>query len=157
MNVYVREVYDDECKSLYTADILKKLPEWFGNQIALKEYVKTVKEHPYFAAFDDENICIGFFSLRLHYQHTGEIYVCGVSPEVHHKGIGKAIFIECEKYFINAGCKYLIVKTLSDLITYKPYENTRKFYESIGFSSLITLTEMWDEDNPCLLMIKQLY
>lgn len=41
-------------------------------------------------------------------------------------------------------------------VAYEPYEQTRKFYESIGFEPLITLTEMWDEENPCLIMIKML-
>ena len=59
--------------------------------------------------------------VRLHYGHTGDIYVCGVRPECHHMGIGKALY-----------------------------------NESVGFEPLITLTEMWDEDNPCLIMIKPL-
>ena len=27
---------------------------------------------------------------------------------------------------------------------------------SVGFESLITLTEMWDDKNPCLIMLKSL-
>lgn len=30
------------------------------------------------------------------------------------------------------------------------------FYKSVGFEPLITLTEMWDEENPCLIMLKVL-
>ena len=30
------------------------------------------------------------------------------------------------------------------------------FYIKMGFKELITLTEMWDEDNPCLIMIKNI-
>lgn len=51
---------------------------------------------------------------------------------------------------------YVLVKTLSDAIDYEPYARTRKFYTSVGFESLITLTEMWDEENPCLIMFKSL-
>lgn len=61
-----------------------------------------------------------------------------------------------ETYFIQKGCKYVIVKTLSDAVDYKPYAETRKFYKSIGFEPLLTLTEMWDEKNPCLIMFKSL-
>jgi hypothetical protein len=54
------------------------------------------------------------------------------------------------------GCKYVIVKTLSDTDPYEPYARTRAFYRSVGFTPLLTLTEMWDEENPCLIMIKTL-
>lgn len=39
---------------------------------------------------------------------------------------------------------------------FEPYARTRSFYRSMGFEPLITLTEMWDENNPCLIMIKTL-
>ena len=50
----------------------------------------------------------------------------------------------------------MMVKTLSDIVDFEPYAQTRAFYESMGFQPLITLTEMWDEENPCLIMIKAL-
>ncbi len=53
-------------------------------------------------------------------------------------------------------CKYMIVKTLSEQARSEPSERTRKFYLKVGFEELITLTEMWDENNPCLIMIKKL-
>lgn len=85
-----------------------------------------------------------------------DIFVCGVLPEHQHNGIGKALYNVVENYFIQIGCKYVIVKTLSDVVNFKPYVQTREFYKSIGFESLITLTEMWDEENPCLIMLKRL-
>lgn len=39
---------------------------------------------------------------------------------------------------------------------FEPYARTRSFYRSMGFEPLITLTEMWDKNNPCLIMIKTL-
>ena len=53
-------------------------------------------------------------------------------------------------------CEYIIVKTLSEIAQYKPYLKTKEFYRKMGFSELLTLTEMWDEENPCLIMIKNL-
>lgn len=49
-----------------------------------------------------------------------------------------------------------MVETLSEKAEYAPYEKTRLFYEGVGFEPLITLTDMWDEENPCLIMIKTL-
>jgi GNAT superfamily N-acetyltransferase len=94
--------------------------------------------------------------VKIHYGTTGDIYVCGVLPEYHGKGIGKKLMNTAEDYFKKNGCKYIIVKTLSEKANYEPYERTRKFYLSVGFEQLITLTEMWDAENPCLIMIKKI-
>lgn len=154
--IQIVRIRDDDKKSCCTRDILTKLPEWFGNEQAVEEYVERVREYPYWAAMDGTGRCIGFFSVKIHYQHTGDIFVCGVLPEYQHEGIGKALYDMVEQYFIGQGCNYVIVKTLSDTVDFKPYAQTRDFYRSVGFEPLITLTEMWDEDNPCLIMIKLL-
>lgn len=54
------------------------------------------------------------------------------------------------------GCKYAVVETLSETVKYEPYAQTRSFYRSVGSEPLIIFTEMGDEENPCLLMIKVL-
>lgn len=103
---------------------------------------------------DSNDGCVGFFSIKHHYHHAGDIYVCGVLPEYQNKGIGKKLFYFAENYLKQNGCKYIIVKTLSEIASYEPYMRTQLFYKSVGFEPLITLTEMWDEENPCLIMIK---
>lgn len=153
---HICAIQDDNQKSLYTKEILEKLPEWFGNKQALDEYVEKVKEFPYYAAINNTDTCIGFFSVKTHYKHTGEIFVCGVLPEYQHHGVGKNLYKSVEKNFFQKDCKRVVVKTLSDTVDFEPYEQTRKFYKSIGFEPLITLTEMWDENNPCLIMLKLL-
>lgn len=154
--IAIIEIKDSDIKSVYTREVLKKLPEWFGNEQALDEYADTVKELPYWAALNKENKCIGFFSVKIHYGHTGDIYVCGVLPRYQRDGIGKSLYNLAEVYLIQNGCKYVIVKTLSDMVNYKPYAFTRDFYKRVGFEPLVTLTEMWDDENPCLIMIKSL-
>jgi ribosomal protein S18 acetylase RimI-like enzyme len=155
-NVIIIEIRDSLKKSVYTKEVLEKLPEWFGNKQALDDYVTKVAELPYWAALNNDNNCIGFFAIKTHYEHTGDIYVCGVLPEYHHNGIGKALYNKVEAYLIQNGCKYVIVKTLSDAVGYEPYARTREFYKCVGFEPLVTLTEMWDEENPCLIMFKML-
>ncbi|WP_242822976.1 hypothetical protein [Syntrophobotulus glycolicus] len=61
-----------------------------------------------------------------------------------------------EGYFRQNGCQYAIVKTLSERVRSEPYARTRRFYTGAEFEQLITLTEMWDEEHPCLIMIKKL-
>lgn len=152
----ILEIQDQEKKSTWAREVLESLPDWFGNREALEEYVEGVRSLPFWAALDGEGKCLGFFSMRFHYGHTGDIYVCGVRPEFHRMGIGKSLFCQVERCLLERGCKYAMVETLSDLTDYAPYEKTRHFYESIGFEPLITLTEMWDKNNPCLIMIKVL-
>ena len=156
-NTYrIIEVEDGEKKCTYTKEILENLPEWFGNKQALNDYVEKVKDLPYWGTFDENDSCVGFFAVKTHYDYTGEILVCGILPEYQHIGIGKALYSVVEKYFIQSGCKFVIVKTLSEIVDYEPYARTRNFYKSVGFKPLITLTEMWDEENPCLIMLKAL-
>lgn len=155
-DICIVEVKNGETKSICAKDVLERLPEWFGNKQALNDYVIQVAELPFWAAMNGDGSCIGFFSVKTHYGHTGHIFVCGILPEYQHQGIGKTLYCKAEEYFIQIGCKYVIVETLSEMIEYEPYARTRSFYQSIGFKSLITLTEMWDEENPCLIMLKTL-
>lgn len=153
-NNSIIEVIDGLEKSIYTKEVLEKLPEWFGNKQALDDYVLKVAECPYWAALNEENKCIGFLALKKHYGHTGDIFVCGVLPEYQRSGIGKALYNAAEAYLVQTGCKFVMVKTLSDTVGYEPYTRTREFYKSVGFEPLVTLTEMWDDENPCLIMLK---
>jgi hypothetical protein len=61
MEYKIIEINDKNKKAEYTNNILRKLPEWFGNEDGLTEYVNTVNKYPYWAAFDKENNCVGFF------------------------------------------------------------------------------------------------
>lgn len=156
MNIKIVEIQEKNMKSLYADKILRRLPEWFGNEKALCDYVVGVADLPFWVAVDQDGNCVGFISVKIHYGITGDIYVCGVLPEHHNKGIGKKLMNTVEDYFKQSGCKYIIVKTLSETANYEPYERTRQFYLSVGFEQLITLTEIWDAENPCLIMIKKL-
>lgn len=79
-------ISDGAAKSDYTKAILEALPEWFGNKEALDDYAAKVAELPYWAAFNKDNKCIRFFSVTIHYGHTGDIFVCGIHPEYHRCG-----------------------------------------------------------------------
>lgn len=152
----IARIVDGKDKSLYTEKVLRGLPDWFGNEKALQDYVIDVSNLPFWAALDQEGNCMGFVAVKIHHGHTGDIYVLGILPEYHKQGIGRQLMEAADLYFKENGCKHVIVKTLSDLAEYEPYERTRQFYLRVGFEPLITLTEMWDEQNPCLIMIKKL-
>ncbi len=155
-SIIFAEIKDPKQKSDFTLNILDKLPQWFSDKKAVREYAKKVRELSFWAALSENNICTGFLAAQTHYGHTAEIFVCGVAPQYQHKGIGRKLYYLMEKHFKEMGFKYIIVKTLSDKANSKEYAETRKFYTKVGFEPLITLTEMWDEKNPCLIMIKVL-
>ena len=155
MEYSVVEIKDNDKKAEFTNSILRMLPEWFGNEKSLQDYVDSVHEFPFWAIFDKDK-CIGFISIKIHYNRTGDIYVCGVDPNYHGKGAGTLLYKESENYCIKNKCKYIIVKTLSEIAQYEPYLKTKEFYKKMGFSELLTLTEMWDSENPCLIMIKNI-
>ena len=151
----VLEITDGSLKKKYTEQILRLLPEWFGCEESLVEYVETVEKYPFFGAFTEEE-CVGFFSGLIHHERTGDIYVCGLHPNHHRKGLGKELYKTLEQYFINQGCEYAMVKTLSSLHTDKHYAITREFYKAVGFKEFYTDHRMWSKEHPCLIMIKNI-
>ncbi len=74
-------------KQIITADILKKLTQWFGIDSAINDYVSGVKETVFFAAYEDEKP-VGFISIKSNNEYTAEIYVMGIEKPYHRKGIG---------------------------------------------------------------------
>ena len=155
MEFIIAGIKDTIKKQEYADTILRKLPQWFGNEIALEKYIETVADYPFWGAFENDK-CIGFFSCKIHYNRTGDIYVCGIDPQYHGRRIGTLLYNELEKYCIKCSCEYIIVKTLSETANDENYLKTKKFYLKMGFLELVTLTEMWDEENPCLIMIKNI-
>jgi len=50
--------------------------------------------------------------------------------------------------------EFLTVKTLDSSGESESYDKTRSFYQAMGFKPLEVFPMFWDEDNPCLFMVK---
>jgi ribosomal protein S18 acetylase RimI-like enzyme len=133
--------------------VLRALPEWFGIEEATVQYIHDVDELPTFVAFVDGR-AVGFMSVMQHFPQAAELYVLGVLPEMHRQGVGQALLSAVEAYLREQGVEYLQVKTLSASHPDPGYAKTRAFYESVGFRPLEEFPTLWDEANPCLLMVK---
>lgn len=133
--------------------ILRALPEWFGIEAATVQYIRDVDELPTFVAFVDGR-AVGFMTVKQHFPQAAELYVLGVLPEMHHRGVGRALLARVEAYLREQGVEYLQVKTLNATHPDPGYTKTRLFYEAMGFTPLEEFKTMWDEANPCLLMVK---
>ncbi len=133
--------------------ILRALPEWFGVEEATAQYIRDVDTLPTFVAFEDGR-AVGFMAVKQHFPQAAELYVLGVLPETHRQGVGQALLSAVEAYLHQQGVEYLQVKTLSASHPDPGYAKTRAFYEAMGFRPLEEFPTLWDEANPCLLMVK---
>lgn len=132
--------------------ILRLLPEWFGIEAAISNYVREIEQLPTFLAVSEEQV-VGFLSVKHHSKYAAEIYVMAVHPKFHRLGIGRRLVEEAEQKLCSSGVEYLQVKTLGASHPDEHYAKTRAFYQSVGFRKLEEFIELWEE-NPCLQMIK---
>ncbi|MBB6696500.1 GNAT family N-acetyltransferase [Clostridium algidicarnis] len=153
--IKISKLINNDEKQTITNSILRELPEWFGIEEAIVEYVNGVKNTDYYVAYDS-NTAIGFISIKSNNSYTSEIYVIGVKKEYHNGGIGKMLLETSQQVLINSKVKFLMVKTLGESHPDKYYKNTRRFYNKLGFYPLEEIKEIWGEENPCLIMVKSL-
>jgi coenzyme F420-0:L-glutamate ligase/coenzyme F420-1:gamma-L-glutamate ligase len=147
----VVEISDPAERSRIAEAVLRGLPDWFGIEDATRKYIEDAAGFPTFVVEPD----VGFLCLKQHTPLAAEIYVMGVRREEHRRGIGRALVIEAERWCRARGIRYLQVKTLGPS---RPdpggYDFTRAFYEAVGFIALEELHGLWDEENPTLILVK---
>ena len=149
----IAEVAASQDKSAICNDILRALPNWFGVEESIVDYVAGVADKHFFAIYDGD-AAIGFVSLLVHNPHTAEIYVMGIKDAYHRQGLGKKIVAICEDFCRAHNMDFLTVKTLAPTREDANYDKTRMFYTSVGFKPLEVFPTLWDEANPCLFMAK---
>jgi GNAT superfamily N-acetyltransferase len=147
----VHAVEEPGARSDLCRSVLEELPEWFGILESVRQYVQDVAELPTFAVGRD-----AFLSLKLHTEAAAEIYVMGVRPASQGRGAGTALVQAAEAFLRARGVEFLQVKTLGPSHPSPHYARTRRFYESRGFRPLEELAGVWNESNPCLIMVKHL-
>lgn len=155
MDSAVRFIQDPQQKAAITEEVLRALPEWFGSEAAILEYVHAVPTMAYWAG-EVSGRPVGFLALMRHNAYTFEIYCMGIRPEVHRAGLGSALVAACEAHSVNSGAEFLTVKTLDASRPHEGYAKTRAFYLDRGFRPLEVFPTLWDKDNPCLFMAKAL-
>jgi ribosomal protein S18 acetylase RimI-like enzyme len=136
--------------------LLEELPEWFGIEEAITEYVTRSAELPTYVA-TLEGDPVGVLVVEHHNDRSAEMYVLAVSPRVHRRGVGRALVEAAERDLACAGTTYLQVKTLGPSHPSEQYATTRAFYEALGYHALeeFAADTLWP-GNPCLVMVKHL-
>ena len=84
MNRVIKTINDPQTKSNITDFILRRLPDWFGIEEAIIEYVDKVKDTLFYAAYYDDKP-VGFLSLKFNNEYSSEIYVMGILKEYHNR------------------------------------------------------------------------
>jgi len=136
--------------------ILRALPDWFGIEQSIVQYVRDIEQLPTIIARDADGSAIGFMSIKQHFPRTAELYVLGVRAEDHRRGVGRAMLAKAEQWLAARGVHILQVKTVSASRQCEAYARTREFYEAVGFVPLEEFPKLWDVRNPCLIMVKGL-
>ena len=151
--IAIKKVNDTNEKARITLEIMRALPEWFSPPEDIVRKSNIHREYPFFAAYDGDR-AIGFAALKIHNLYTVDIYNLGVLREYHRMGIGHQLVDACTQCCKQKNYKFLTVKTLDESAIYEPYNGTRAFYKKEGFYPLEVFTTFWDEENPCLFMVR---
>jgi GNAT superfamily N-acetyltransferase len=144
---------DAGVKQRVCREVLQALPEWFGIEEAVDNYVADVVGLPFINAVLYEK-SIGFCALKINFNINADLYVLGLFREFHGLGIGSRMIRFIESYCAQTGIRYMTVKTLSARHSDAHYEATRLFYECARFVGIEEFPTLWGEHNPCLYMIK---
>jgi ribosomal protein S18 acetylase RimI-like enzyme len=145
--------------------LLLSLPRWFGIEAANAAYVESARELPTYQARPAANPGaegpaapepVGVLLARRHFQQSAEIHLMAVDPDLHRRGVGRALMAALEADLISDGCQFLQVKTLGPSASDPCYALTRRFYMSLGFMPLEERADIWGPQNPCLIMVKAL-
>ena len=150
----IEQVQDINKKQKIVREVLEALPDWFAIEEAREEYIKDSADQICIAAID-EGQTVGFLCLKKTGRDTIELAVMGVLQRYHRQGIGRKLFLFAKEIVREKGYSFLQVKTVQ-MGKYEDYDNTNKFYISLGFKEFEVLPTLWDEMNPCQIYVMYL-
>ena len=134
--------------------VLRSLPEWFGIEAALREYVDLLAVSSGFVAIEAGSV-VGFIALQGHFPGSAEVSVMAVRPERHRQGIGRCLLDRCVEHLLARGVGLLHVKTVGPSSEDACYARTRFFYEANGFEPVFESWAIWG-GHPCLVLVRML-
>ena len=146
-------IKDYKNKKNIIRSILYDLPEWFGIPESTEEYILEGSQLPTFVAYV-ESEGVGFITVKRTNKNELELFVLGIKRKYHHQGIGRKLFESVVEYAKENKYREITVMTVDEsFIPFnEPYDNTRKFYYSLGFVKKRVDNEIWGSSCPCLIM-----
>jgi GNAT superfamily N-acetyltransferase len=147
----IRILINPEEKKVIARQILEALPEWFGIPESTENYISESANQDMFVAYEDDKP-VGFICLKETGKDTVELAVMGILKEYHRKGIGRRLFDCARMTAKEKGYSFIQVKTVQ-MGRYKEYDDTNRFYLSLGFKEFEVFPTLWDEWNPCQVYV----
>lgn len=145
------QIYEPQMKEIVVRKILEALPDWFAMEEGREQYIKESAEQICIGVVEDIEY-IGFLCLKETGKDTLELAVMGVLKEYHRQGIGREMFMMAKNIAREKGYSFLQVKTVQ-MGKYKDYDDTNRFYISLGFKEFEVIPTLWDEANPCQIYV----
>jgi XTP/dITP diphosphohydrolase len=136
--------------------IVAGLPDWFGLERGIREAADAVRTQEGLVAELPDGSVGGFLTWVRHFPEAAEITWMAVDAGRHRRGHGRALVESLCRRLAANGARLLLVKTLAASGDSPEYERTRAFYLASGFLPLQVLPALWDEQNPCLLLVRPL-
>lgn len=147
----IQELTVAEEKQKVVRQILEGLPEWFGIAEAREEYIAQSAGQPCFAAME-QGKPIGFLCLKETGRDTMELAVMGGTESTTAEVVAERFLRQQRSMRPKPGILFCQVKTVQ-MGRYKEYDDTNRFYQSLGFKELEVFPSLWDEWNPCQIYI----
>jgi len=135
--------------------LLRSLPDWFGIEESLTEYVSDATNKPTYLALSTSGAVVGALLMTRHFPGSAEMHLLAVDPSLHRRGIGRALAEEFERDMASDGVRLLEVKTQGPSRPDENYATTLAFYLAMGYEPLDEILDYWPE-NPCLILVKVL-
>lgn len=79
----------------------------------------------------------------------------GVLQEYHRQGVGRSLVEAAKAAARQNGYCFMQVKTVQ-MGRYEEYDQTNRFYQSMGFQEFEVFPALWDEWNPCQIYVMAL-
>ena len=147
----IGQVFEPEEKKNIVRKILEELPDWFGIEEAREQYIRESGQQICIGAAGKQGY-IGFVCLKETGKDTLELAVMGVLEAYHRQGTGRKLFMAAKEIAREKGYSFLQVKTVQ-MGKYENYDDTNRFYISMGFQEFEVFPDLWDKANPCQIYI----
>jgi GNAT superfamily N-acetyltransferase len=135
--------------------VLRSLPLWFGIEESLQMYVRDTETMPTFA-IELEKRVVAFATLQQHFPKAWEVHCLAVMMSARGAGLGRQLLGHVELWLRDQGARFLQIKTVAPSHPSPQYAETRKFYETMGYTPLEVFPTIWSPRDPALQLVKAL-
>lgn len=135
--------------------LLRLLPDWFGVEDSLVEYVEASRTMAAVTARDERGHLVAVALLEEHDPGAPEVHLMAVHPAWRRHGLGRRLVLTCQQIARAGGHRLLQVKTLGPSHPHRGYAGTRGFYLAAGFLPVQEHPDLWP-GHPALVMVAPL-